>query len=73
MISQEELQSFVLAKNSRPHDRLGMHRWDKNGKKKVVVRAFLADAQQCFVSNVAIKKKYPMEKLDPWGFFRNCN
>jgi 1,4-alpha-glucan branching enzyme len=69
IISQEELLSFVWAKNSRPHDRLGMHRWVKNGKKRIVVRAFVQDARRCFVIDEAAEKIYPMQKLDPSGFF----
>jgi 1,4-alpha-glucan branching enzyme len=46
-----------------------MHFGNKNGKKKIVVRAFLRDAQKCSVLNVATKEKFPMEQLDPSGFF----
>jgi 1,4-alpha-glucan branching enzyme len=69
IISQEELLSFVLAKHSQPHDRLGMHPWSENGKQKIVVRAFLAETQRCFVIDRASNRKYPMKKLDPSGFF----
>ncbi|MDR0418501.1 MAG: 1,4-alpha-glucan branching protein GlgB [Puniceicoccales bacterium] len=70
IISQEELLSFVLAKHSQPHDRLGMHFFrTKNGKKKIVVRAFLADTRRCSVIDMATAKKYTMKKLDVSGFF----
>jgi 1,4-alpha-glucan branching enzyme len=69
IISQEELLSFVLAKHSQPHDRLGMHPWNENGKQKIVVRAFLAEAQRCSVVDRATNRKYSMKKLDPSGFF----
>ncbi|MDR3317392.1 MAG: 1,4-alpha-glucan branching protein GlgB [Puniceicoccales bacterium] len=69
IISKEELSSFINAKNSQPHDRLGMHQWGRNSKKNIVVRTFLADAKKCFVVDSKTKRKYLMKKLDPSGFF----
>jgi 1,4-alpha-glucan branching enzyme len=69
IISQEELSSFVTAKHSQPHDRLGMHFWNENEKKEIVVRAFLAETQRCSVIDVMTGKKYAMKKLDVSGFF----
>ncbi|MDR1907228.1 MAG: 1,4-alpha-glucan branching protein GlgB [Puniceicoccales bacterium] len=46
-----------------------MHLWNKNGKNKIVVRAFLAETQRCFVIDRETNEKYPMKKLDPSGFF----
>jgi 1,4-alpha-glucan branching enzyme len=47
LLTPAELDSFTHVVQSRPHDFLGMHPASANGVKGVVVRAWLADAQQC--------------------------
>ena len=70
IISHEELRSIVEARHSAPHDRLGMHYVTKRGDMHtIVVRAYLQDAESCWVVDIAHKKKYLMEKLHNSGFF----
>ena len=61
---------IVNGKHSDPHTVLGMHEMEEDGRKAVVVRAFLPDAAGITVIDYANKrKKYPMERLHADGFF----
>ena len=64
---------FFISSNgehSDPHTVLGMHEMEEDGRKAVVVRAFLPDAAGITVIDYANKrKKYPMERLHADGFF----
>ena len=59
---------IVNGEHSDPHTVLGMHEMEEDGRKAVVVRAFLPHAAGITVIDYANKrKKYPMERLH--GFF----
>ena len=61
---------IVNGEHSDPHKVLGMHEMEEDGRKAVVVRAFLPDAAGITVIDYANKrKKYPMERLHADGFF----
>lgn len=61
---------IVSGEHSDPHTVLGMHEMEEDGRKAVVVRAFLPDAAGITVIDYANKrKKYPMERLHADGFF----
>ena len=61
---------IVNGEHSDPHTVLGMHEMEENGRKAVVVRAFLPHAAGITVIDYANKrKKYPMERLHADGFF----
>lgn len=61
---------IVNGEHSDPHTVLGMHEMEEDGRKAVVVRAFLPDAAGITVIDYANKrKKYPMERLHADGFF----
>lgn len=61
---------IVNGEHSDPHTVLGMHEMEEDGRKAVVVRAFLPHAAGITVIDYANKrKKYPMEWLHADGFF----
>ena len=61
---------IVNGEHSDPHAVLGMHEMEEDGRKAVVVRAFLPNAAGITVIDYANKrKKYPMERLHADGFF----
>ena len=61
---------IVNGEHSDPHTVLGMHDMEEDGRKAVVVRAFLPNAAGITVIDYANKrKKYPMERLHADGFF----
>ena len=61
---------IVNGEHSDPHTVLGMHEMEEDGRKAVVVRAFLPNAAGLTVIDYANKrKKYPMERLHADGFF----
>ena len=61
---------IVNGEHSDPHTVLGMHEMEEDGRKAVVVRAFLPDAAGITVIDYANKrKKYPMKRLHADGFF----
>jgi 1,4-alpha-glucan branching enzyme len=70
IIQESELKSFIDAENSTPHTFLGMHQCSVDGRKVLVVRAFLRDAKSCEVVDMeSQKRRYAMELLAPEGFF----
>lgn len=61
---------IINGEHSDPHTVLGMHEMEEDGRKAVVVRAFLPNAAGITVIDYANKrKKYPMERLHADGFF----
>ena len=69
ILPKTELRRFLAAKHATPHDRLGMHVYSSAGIKGVVVRAFLRDAVECAVVDLAGGERWPMERIAPEGFF----
>ena len=69
--TRKELDEFLKGQHGQPHALLGMHPVTHNGQRGLVVRAFVQDAKTCEVVDDRAKpeKRYPMEKLDPLGFF----
>ncbi len=66
------LSKILNAKEREPHSLLGMHPAKLGGKKGVVVRAFLQDADHCevvIVGDGAEEFRFPLEKIDEAGFF----
>lgn len=63
---------IVKGEYGDPHMVLGMHEIEQDGKKMVVVRAFLPGAKAITVIDYNNKrKKYPMEMLHQEGFFES--
>lgn len=71
IVADKDLKALLHARHSQPHAVLGMHSLARGGKRGVVCRAFLADAVSCEVVDIesADGQRYPMQKLDPGGFF----
>ncbi|HEY0944895.1 MAG TPA: 1,4-alpha-glucan branching protein GlgB [Opitutaceae bacterium] len=69
IISPDELDAFLEARNANPHATLGMHPVKKGRSPGVVVRAFVREAVACAVVDLGSGEKYPMERLAPEGFF----
>ncbi|MDR2735304.1 MAG: 1,4-alpha-glucan branching protein GlgB [Puniceicoccales bacterium] len=70
IISRDELASFVAAKNSAPHDLLGIHEVSSNdGSTGMVIRAYLQNAQSCQVLNLDSGQSQELEKIHETGFF----
>ena len=71
IISNTELDSIILARNSHPHSSLGLHPCKVDGKSGLVARAYIHDAVTCEVVRLGSKneKRYPLKKLHDSGFF----
>jgi 1,4-alpha-glucan branching enzyme len=70
--TQAELDSITKVKCAQPHAILGMHpHKTKDGKKCLLVRAYLDDALSCEVVDVADPERgrYPLKKISKDGFF----
>src|SRR5262245_34921834 len=69
--TRKELDALLRGQHGQPHGLLGMHPVTLEGRRGLVVRAFLQDARSCEVVDVQSEPelRYPMEKLDPLGFF----
>lgn len=65
-----ELQLIVNANHGDPHNVLGMHEINIDGKDCIVVRAFIPQAKAIsVVDDKKGGKSYPMEKIHEDGFF----
>ncbi|GAB1487611.1 1,4-alpha-glucan branching protein GlgB [Opitutaceae bacterium] len=69
IISPDELDRFLQARNASPHSLLGMHLMKKGRTQGLVVRAFLRDATACVVVEVGSEKTHMLERVAPEGFF----
>jgi 1,4-alpha-glucan branching enzyme len=71
ILSDKELDSLIQAHCGKPHDLLGMHPCVWKGKKGVVVRALLHDADSCEVVFLGEGKedRHALEKIHPAGLF----
>jgi len=68
--SEHDVEKIVNTEYHDPYDILGMHDIDINGARNLCVRAFLPDAREAFVFEVANpKNRYKMDKVDDRGFF----
>ena len=76
-ISKADLKSLLDAKQSQPHDWLGMHPAKQGRGKGVVVRALVREAAECSVIDARDAAalmaggaaRWPMQQLAPEGFF----
>jgi 1,4-alpha-glucan branching enzyme len=69
IISKPELTAFLEARHATPHDLLGMHPLTHGRSQGVVVRAFVREADGCYVIDAATGETWPMKRLDEAGFF----
>ena len=71
LLSPTDLRALLAARHDRPHDVLGMHAANHDGRTGVVVRAFLADAAGVALldDTHAGAKPAPMTRLDDAGLF----
>ena len=71
IITKQELKRFKDATIATPHDLLGMRLYSKGGKRGVLVRAFLSDAESCEVVDLSSedRTRFEMTRLDDHGFF----
>jgi 1,4-alpha-glucan branching enzyme len=69
--TKKELNSLLKGQNAEPHDLLGMHPLTRQGRRGLVVRAFLQDARACDVVDYqhAPEQRYPMTKIHELGCF----
>ncbi len=68
--NESEMYEILEARHRDPHHILGMHEIEKDGKKCVIVRAFMPTASKVTViDNYNECKMYPMEKINDAGFF----
>lgn len=66
---KEHIKLIVNAKHWDPFMVLGMHPLEGNGKKMILVRAFLPEASEAFVVDINSKKIYRMTLIHKSGFF----
>jgi 1,4-alpha-glucan branching enzyme len=68
---EADLAALVKARHSQPHAVLGMHQTEWQGRKGVVVRAFLKNVRSCEVVDYLAQpeRRYRLTRLDPAGFF----
>ncbi len=69
ILAKKDLDLLLKARHAAPHDILGLHPAKIKGKKALVARAFLADAQSCEVVDVDTDERWPLEQLDESGLF----
>ena len=77
IISAEELAAILRAEHGDPHRVLGMHpisderKGDARVSGRMVVRAFVADAESCEVVDCRPggNNRYPLERIADEGFF----
>lgn len=69
MTLKEHIKLIVKAEHWDPFVVLGVHEMESAGKKAIVVRAFLPDADEAWVIDVNEEKTYKMEKINKAGFF----
>lgn len=69
MIIKEHIKLIVKAEHWDPFVVLGVHEIESAGKKAIVVRAFLPDADEAWVIDVNEENTYKMEKINKAGFF----
>jgi 1,4-alpha-glucan branching enzyme len=69
-ISKKEIESITSVNCAQPHELLGMHPHKKGKKSCLVVRAYLDDAKNCKLIDVADdSKRYDLERLSEDGLF----
>jgi len=66
---KEHIKLIINAKHWDPFMVLGMHPFEENGKKMIVVRAFLPEAAKASVVDTNTKKIYEMTLIHKAGFF----
>jgi len=69
---KEQIKLIVGAKHWDPFQVLGMHIAETDGRKQIVVRAFLPEAETASVIDIRARKSYSMVKLHKAGFFEAC-
>ncbi|MDR0351512.1 MAG: 1,4-alpha-glucan branching protein GlgB [Puniceicoccales bacterium] len=70
IISSDELESFITAKNSAPHDLLGIHEVKENGNLRgMVIRTYVPNAMTCTATDLASGQSIALEKIHETGFF----
>ncbi len=68
--TQYDIDRIVNTDHFDPFQLLGMHEIEIEGSKNICVRAFLPDAREAFIFEVAApKNRYKMNKVDERGFF----
>ncbi|MBF0545233.1 MAG: 1,4-alpha-glucan branching protein GlgB [Candidatus Riflebacteria bacterium] len=68
-VNNDAISAIIRTDHHDPFQILGCHPIESDGKKAVVVRAFLPDAAAAQVVDFKKGQRYKMEKLDPAGFF----
>lgn len=71
IINKNELSAIQAGRHGKPHDILGLHVINREKKKMLVARAFIHDADNCELVDVANESEnhYPLQKITPDGFF----
>jgi len=67
----KEMEALLHGRHGHPHGLLGMHPATHQGRRGLVVRAFVQDARTCEVVDYRHEpeQRFPMETLDSLGFF----
>jgi len=68
---KKDLDSLLQGQNAQPHSLLGMHPVTHEGRRGVVVRAFLQDSRACAVVDYQAQPevRHPMTKVHDMGFY----
>lgn len=69
IINKKDLDALLRAEHWQPHAVLGMHPVEHDGKRRVVVRAFLREAASCEVVDIATDERFPLKKIASEGVF----
>ena len=71
LISKKVLKQFRESEVSNPHDFLGLRLTESKGKRGLVARAFLSEAETCEVVDISQEDgpRYQLTKLSDDGFF----
>ena len=69
--TRKEFEALLNGQHGQPHSLLGMHPVTHQGRRGLVVRAFVQDARTCEVvdSQNDPERRYPMEQLEAMRFF----
>jgi len=69
LINDEAIEAIIRTEHHDPFQILGAHQTDINGKKAVVIRAFIPDAVCSQIVDIKNGERFPMRKLHDAGFF----
>ncbi|MFW6354097.1 MAG: 1,4-alpha-glucan branching protein GlgB [Verrucomicrobiota bacterium] len=69
IITSDHIESILSADQWNPHAVLGMHPVTHEGKKGLVVRAFLTGVESCEVVDAYTDERWPLGRIAPEGLY----